>query len=196
VNPRPLNSYDRKIALLEAALYIAGRPLDTKTLGSIIGTRSKRKIRALVRVLARKYSQRHGALELVEVGADRFVLQLKPRYVPQMRRFSMRPLLSAGPLKTLSYIAYKQPIAQAHVAEVMGSHIYKYIQKLERMGLIATKKQGRTKTIRTTAIFADYFNLSRNCHLMKQQLTAIFKPNNETASNQNRVAAIAKVSAE
>jgi segregation and condensation protein B len=162
--------------LIEAALYVAGRPLDTKTLGSVIGTRSKRKVRELARALSREYSQRDGALELTELSSDRFTLQLKSQYVPQVRRLSIRPLLSAGPLKTLSYIAYNQPVVQSRVAEVRGSHAYQHIRELDRMGLVATEKLGRTKMIRITDVFADYFNLSRNRRLMKQQLKALFKP--------------------
>ena len=47
-------------ALLEAALYVAGRPLDLKTLGSVIKIRSKKKVKALAKLLAEEYSKREG----------------------------------------------------------------------------------------------------------------------------------------
>ena len=165
----------RTMALIEAALYVSGRPLDIKTLSSVVGTRSRKKARTLVRMLSKDYSERDGALELVELNNDRFVLQLKSQYVPQVKRFSIRPLLSAGPLKTLSYIAYHQPVMQSRVAIVRGSHVYKHVRELKRMGLIATEKLGKTKIIRTTDVFADYFNLSRDHRFMKRQLKALFQ---------------------
>ena len=177
----------RTMALIEAALYVSGRPLDIKTLSSVVGTRSRKKARTLVRTLSKDYSERDGALELVELNNDRFVLQLKSQYVPQVKRFSIRPLLSAGPLKTLSYIAYHQPVVQSRVAIVRGSHVYKHVRELKRMGLIATEKLGKTKIIRTTDVFADYFNLSRDRRFMKRQLKALFKSLDDESSNQDLV---------
>ncbi|MCW4053195.1 MAG: SMC-Scp complex subunit ScpB, partial [Candidatus Bathyarchaeota archaeon] len=97
----------RDLALLEAALYVAGRPLDLRTLGSIIKTRSKRKVQRLVSILMEEYKNRETALEILELEDERFVLQLKGEYSPQVQRLAIRPLLSKGPLKTLSYIAYR-----------------------------------------------------------------------------------------
>jgi segregation and condensation protein B len=166
---------DHERILIEAALYVAGRPLDTKTLGSIIGTRSKRTVRKLARALLKEYIEYDDALEMVELEGDQFALQLKPRYVKHVRRLSMRPSLTIGPLKTLSYIAFNQPVVQSHVAKVRGSNAYKHIQALEELDLIATEKMGKTKIIRTTDAFLDYLNLSHNPRLMKGQLNALIK---------------------
>lgn len=165
---------EEKLALMEAALYVAGRPLDLKTLSSILKTRSKRTVQALTRELMRRYLERKGALELIELDDGRFILQLKPHYVQRVRRLAIQPLLSPSPLKTLSYIAYRQPVTQAHVAVVRGSHVYTQIKRLENLGLITAEKLGKTKILRTTEVFADYFNLSRDTRLMKRQLKALF----------------------
>ncbi|MCK5592768.1 SMC-Scp complex subunit ScpB, partial [Candidatus Bathyarchaeota archaeon] len=65
----------RDLALLEAALYVAGRPLDSKALGSIIKTRSKSKVQKWVRILKNEYKNRETALEILELEDERFVLQ-------------------------------------------------------------------------------------------------------------------------
>ena len=175
------------LALLEAALYVAGRPLDLGTLGSIIKTRSKNKVQALSRTLVQKYLSLNGALELVELDDGRFVLQLKPKYATHVRRLSMRPLLSQSPLKTLSYIAYRQPVAQAHIAAIRGSQIYPQIRELKDLGLITVEKLGKTKILKTTDVFADYFNLSHDPRLMKRQLKSIFDAENKLSPNPERV---------
>ncbi len=169
-----VENVEETLALLEAALYVAGRPLELKNLGSAIGLRSKKRIQAFARQLAQRYADQKGALELVELDDGRFVLQLKSKYVPRVRRLSMRPLLSASPLKTLSYIAYRQPVTQAHVAAVRGSEVYVHIRELKNLGLIEAEKLGKTKVLRTTDAFADYFNLDHNPRLMKHQLKALF----------------------
>jgi len=176
------------LALLEAALYVAGRPLDLRTLGSIIKSRSKKRVQMLTRTLMREYEGRDTALEILELEDERFVLQLKAEYTPEVRRLAIRPLLSVGPLKTLSYIAYRQPVPQAQVIDVRGHHIYGYLKQLEELGLIIREKAGRTKVIRTTDFFADYFGLSHDLRTMKQQLKSIFedftKPKTQTKKTQ------------
>ena len=165
----------RDLALLEAALYVAGRPLDLKTLASVIKTRSKNKTRKLARKLVEEYINRDTALEILELEDERFVLQLKAEYTPRVRRLALRPLLSVGPLRTLSYIAYRQPVPQSHVIDVRGHHAYQHLKQLENLGLISREKTGRTKVIRTTEFFADYFSLSHDLRALKHQLKGIFE---------------------
>jgi segregation and condensation protein B len=163
------------INLIEAALYVAGRPLDLKTLGSIIKTRSKKKAQRYVKALAKKYDECNGALELLQLEDQRFVLQLKMEYTSNVRKLAIRPLLTRGPLKTLSYIAYRQPVLQTQVIEVRGTHAYKHLRQLEDLDLIVRQNAKRTKLIRTTEFFADYFGLSHSLQTMKRQLKSIFE---------------------
>ncbi len=172
-----------ELAKLEAALYVAGRPLNIKTLGSIIGTRSKKKVRVLVDILLTNYQERNGALELIELKGERFVLQLKSQYVPHVKRLAIRPLLSKGPLKTLSYIAYRQPVMKTKVISVRGSHAYRHLKELKTLNLITTETFGRTKIIKTTDAFADYFNLSHDLRSLKRQLKSIFNVHDKLDEN-------------
>lgn len=163
-----------QIALIEAALYVTGRPVDVKTLGSIIRARSEERIRSLARILAEQYRQMRSAMEILELQDGRYVMQLKPNYVRSVKRLATRQLLTPGPLKTLSFIAFKQPVTQAYVVRVRGNLAYGHVKVLREMGLIQEEKLGRTKILRTTETFADYFNLSHDIRLMKRQLEKLF----------------------
>jgi len=165
----------RELALLEAGLYVAGRPLDLKTLGSVTGTRSKKKVRKLAKALVENYRNRDTALEVLELEGERFVMQLKAEYTGKVRKLATRPLLSAGPLKTLSYIAFRQPIPQIQVIDVRGHHAYGHLRQLEEMELIVREGIGRKKMIRTTEFFADFFGLSHDLRTMKRQLKSVLK---------------------
>lgn len=165
----------RDLALLEAALYVAGRPLDLKTLASVIKTRSKNKAQRLLQKLIETYRGRDTAIEVLSLQDERYVLQLKAEFTPDVRRLALRPLLSVGPLKTLSYIAYRQPVSQTMVIDVRGQHVYDHLKQLEDMNLITRERAGRSKVIRTTEFFADYFGLSHELKIMKQQLKNIFE---------------------
>jgi len=163
------------LALVEAALYVAGRPLDLKTLASVLKTRSKKKAQRLAEKLMETYKFRDTALEILALEDERYVLQLKADYTPEVRRLALRPLLSVGPLKTLSYIAYRQPVPQTQVIDVRGQHAYDHLKQLEDLELITRERAGRSRVLRTTEFFADYFGLSHDLKTMKQQLKNIFE---------------------
>jgi segregation and condensation protein B len=164
----------KELSMLEAALYVAGRPLDVKTLGNIIKTRSKKRVQQLARMLMEKYKQRETALEVLELEDERFVLQLKTEYSTRVRRLAVRPLLTDGPLRTLAYIAYRQPVIQKQVIDARGAHAYGHVRQLVDMGLIDRESEGRNKILRSTEFFADYFGLSHNLRIMKRQLKRVF----------------------
>jgi segregation and condensation protein B len=162
------------LALVEAALYVAGRPLDLNELCSVLGSRSKKKAKKFVNILIQEYLARNTALEILELKDERYVLQLKANFTPLVKKLVNRPLLSSGPLKTLSYIAYRQPISQKRVIDVRGQHAYGHIKLLKDMGLIAAERSGRSMSLRTTDYFADYFGLTQNTTTMKKELKRIF----------------------
>ena len=163
------------LALVEAALYVAGHPLDMNELCSVLKTRSKNKTRKVAEKLIQEYLRRNTALEILELKDERFVMQLKSDFTPNVKKFVNRPLLSVGPLKTLSYIAYRQPVAQKRVVDVRGHHAYGHIKVLKDMGLIASERNGRSMVLKTTEYFADYFGLSQDTGSMKRELKQVFE---------------------
>lgn len=165
---------NKNLALLEAALYVAGRPLDLRELCSVLSTRSKKKTKKYIKMLIQEYSSRKTALEIIELKDDRFVLQLKAEHTPLVKKLVNRPLLSSGPLKTLSYIAYRQPVSQKRVIEVRGQHAYGHVKILRDMGLVTAERSGRSIALKTTDYFADYFGLALETTSMKRELKRIF----------------------
>jgi segregation and condensation protein B len=162
------------LSLLEAALYVAGRPLDINELCSVLTTRSKKKAEQLMEVLTEEYVARNTAMEILRLKDERYVMQVKSEFTPLIKRLVNRPLLSAGPLKTLSYIAYRQPITSKRVIEVRGQHAYGHVKLLKDMGLVATERNGRSIVLKTTDYFADYFGLTMDMTTMKRDLKRIF----------------------
>ena len=162
------------LALIEAALYIAGRPLDLNELCQVIGSRSKKRVMIYVETLMEEYKARSKALEILALKNERYVLQVKAEFTPLIKKLVNRPLLSSGPLKTLSYIAYRQPISQKRVIDVRGQHAYGHVKMLKDMGLIMSERSGRTLALKTTDYFSDYFGLTTDTSVMKKDLKKIF----------------------
>jgi segregation and condensation protein B len=171
---REAEKKDHYLPLIEAALYVAGRPLDLNEMSQVIGSRSKKKARKYADTLIQEYSKRNTALEILALKDERYVLQVKPEFTPLIKKLVNRPLLSSGPLKTLSYIAYRQPVSQKRVIEVRGQHAYAHVKMLKDMGLIAAERSGRSMALKTTDYFADYFGLTHDAGMMKRELKRIF----------------------
>lgn len=174
VSTKETKLWQQRLALTEAALYVAGRPLDLKTLASVARTRSRNLAKQLAIALKQEYDSRNTSLEIIQLQDSRFVLQLKHNYSQRVRRLAIRPLLTVGPLKTLSYIAYRQPVPQKQVLNVRGQHVYGHLKQLKELGLIVREGVGRTKTLRTTQFFSDYFGFTHDLRGMKRQLKKIF----------------------
>jgi segregation and condensation protein B len=164
----------RRLRLLEAALYVSGRPLTLNELCSVLSTRSKNKTAKYLKMLMEEYSARNTALEILELKDERYVLQLKADFTPLVKKLVNRPLLSSGPLKTLSYIAYRQPVPQKRVIQARGQHAYGHVKLLRDMGLVVAERAGRSMNLRTTDHFADYFGLTHDTAAMKRELKRIF----------------------
>lgn len=158
------------VARVEAALYASGRPLDADQLSRVAGTASQRKAVAIAREIARAVNASMQAIEVIEYPGPRFAMQLKGQYTQVARRFATRPLLSKAALRTLSFIAYFQPISSSELVLRRSSTVYQHLKELEDVGFVAGQREGRSKTYTTTGRFAEYFGLSTDLTSMKRQL--------------------------
>jgi segregation and condensation protein B len=159
------------VARVEAALYSAGRPLNVDELIRASGTNSKEKTMRIVNDLVKKVNSTFKAIEILQLEDGTFVFQLKSAYTPLIRRFAQHPLVPAAALKTLSYIAYEQPVTSKRLVQIRGSQVYTHIKELEQMQFIEHETLGRLKVYRTTKKFQDYFGIA-DLAAMKSKLVA------------------------
>lgn len=160
---------DVEMITLEAALYVAGRPLTLEELSDLIG-KAQSSTKKMLEDLAFEYRQREGALEVVELPRERYVLQLIPELTPRVGKFIPGGLLSFATLQTLVYIALKQPIIQSELVAQRGTHCYDHVRELIEKKFIEGIPEGRSKLLKTTPLFADYFGLDHDLVKMKAQL--------------------------
>ncbi len=155
---------------IEAALFIAGRPLSLVEICKAINYDNEKEISNMIEELRTDYQNRDSALEIAMTSNNKYVLQLKPVFPEIIAKLAPPGLLTLGALKTLSLIALKQPIKQNEVIKIRGSHAYKYIHQLEEKGFIESKPEGRSKILKTSQLFADYFGLDYDLKKLKMQL--------------------------
>jgi segregation and condensation protein B len=138
--------------LIEAALFVAGRPLTLIQLESIVSIDAD--VEGIVASLIKEYRDK-GALEIVQTDED-VVMQVKSEYADAVRPIAQRDL-ETPVLRTLAVIAFHQPVTQSKVAEIRGNKAYGHVHELEARKLVESEPHGRTRLLRTTKAFADYF---------------------------------------
>ncbi len=162
---------DEVIARIEAALYSSGRPLSVDELIKASGTGSKEKTLRVANDLSKKSKSVFKAIEIAQLDDGTFVFQLKPEYTPLIRRFAQHPLVPSAALKTLSYIAYEQPVTSKRLVQIRGSQVYTHLKELQQLKFIEHESLGRLKVYRTTKNFQEYFGIA-DINAMKSKLVS------------------------
>lgn len=164
------DSNDEDIARIEAALYSAGRPLKIEDLIRASGTESRTKTYEILNELMKKTKSAFKALEIVILPDGSYVFQLKPEYSSTIKRYASKPILPNATLKTLSYIAYMQPISSKQLVETRGSGVYEHLKELRQLDFITHQNVGRLKIYNTTEKFQKYFGIQGDVENLKQRL--------------------------
>lgn len=143
-------------ALLEAALFMTDEPISVKKLAAVTGMRSD-KIRKLLKEIEARYKEDSGIF--LEQFQDGYKFSVRKEFLPHVAPLTPHADLSRALLRTLAIVAYKQPVTQSDIVKVIGNRAYEYIKALENKGLISGEKFVRTKRLRTTKQFDEYFGV-------------------------------------
>ncbi len=162
-------------ARVEAALYASGRPLSLEEIAKAAGTTSLRRAYQIVKKVMERINSCLKAIEVIELENKKFVVQVKPEYVKVAKKFSSKPLLPKSVMKTLTMIAFYQPISALALAAKRGTRVYSHIKLLEALGFIEkVSEQGRQKLYGTTPFFSSYFGLPHDINKLKLKLASLF----------------------
>ena len=165
-----IENIDEATARIEAALYSAGRPLRIEDIIRASGTESRIKTLELLNSIMKKTKNVFKALEITILPDGSYVMQLKPEYSSTIKRYASKPVLPNATLKTLSYIAYMQPISSKQLVETRGSGVYSHLKELRQLDYISHQNVGRLKIYSTTEKFQKYFGIQGDVEDLKQRL--------------------------
>jgi len=166
-----IDNENESMARLEAALYSAGRPMSVEELIRASGTESRAKTLNLLSKLIQKAKGAFKAIEIVILPDGSYVFQLKPEYSSTIgRRYASKPILPKATQKTLSYIAYEQPISSKQLVEVRGTGVYSHLKELSQLDFIEHQNVGRIKIYNTTEKFRKYFGIQGDADTLRQKL--------------------------
>jgi segregation and condensation protein B len=123
----------------------------------------------MVNELKKKTNTTFRAIQIAQLEDGTYVFQLRPEYTPLVRKFAQHPLLPSAALKSLSYIAYEQPVTSKRLVQIRGSQVYSHIKVLEQLQFVEHENLGRLKVYRTTTKFQSYFGIA-NLDAIKSKL--------------------------
>ena len=141
---------------MEAALFMSPKPLTLDELNSIAQNQSRLETKAMMSELISFYSSRKSALEVVELPVG-YQMRVKEEYEDHVSHFAQNSMFNRGVMKTLAFIAYKQPISQSVVVKYRNNKAYDQLKLLLDEGFIKKEAKGRTFILTTTTKFIEYF---------------------------------------
>ncbi len=153
---------------IEAALFVAGRPLGLEELSSKLELKQEL-IKNIINELAFEFLDRTTAIEIVQIG-DKYSMQIKPEYSEKVARFAAGGLIPQRIMRTLTIIALKQPILKSKLIKIRGSGAYEHVKWLLDNEFINANKKGRTHELITNQKFAETFGFSTNVEEMRKQI--------------------------
>ena len=147
--------------VIEAALFSAGRPISLEEITDATGLSTKEvttHLPSLINYYKDLGAQEETSLEIGKAG-DKYVMQLRATYAHYGKKLA--PMEVPEKLwGTLALIAYHQPIRQSQVREMIGQKVSDHVGELVELGLVTTRKDGRSCLLATSASFPEYFGLS------------------------------------
>jgi len=178
-----IENIDEATAKIESALYSAGRPLSLEDLIKASGTESRPKTLELLDSIIKKTKSAFKSIEIVILPDGNYVFQLKPEYSSSVRKYASKPILPKATQKTLSYIAFEQPVSSKQLVEIRGSGVYTHLKELRQLDFIENQNIGRIKIYSTTEKFQKYFGISGDVNILKQRLFKKIRKSSKTISN-------------
>lgn len=147
-------------SLVESVLFSASKPVSINEIKEATGL-NPNTIKKTLDELIEDYNvtrKNETSVEIVKAG-DKFVMQVKKKFAEQSVMVA-RPEIESNLLKTLTLIAFHQPLKQSNLRRMIGTKTYEQVDQLVSMRLVHSKKHGSTEMLTTTKLFPEYFGIS------------------------------------
>ncbi len=151
--------------ILEAFLFIGGRPLTAAVAAEAIRGLTAEQFAAAIAELNRNY-KRQGRPYVIQPREHGYVLALRPQFrsvTEKLYGTAREARLSPAAVDVLALVAYRQPVTKAEIDSLRGNESGSLVRQLVRRGLVAVVGRGeanqREVTYGTTPRFLELFGL-------------------------------------
>jgi len=156
---------DTELAAVEAVLFAADEPINSRRLAVVAGLSDAAHARRLVRRLQALYVEGDSAFQIEELAGG-FQLLTRPEFhswLARLKRTGTDLKLSGAARETLAIVAYRQPIMRADIEAVRGVQCGDMLRMLMEKGLVRIAGRhhslGRPVLYGTTRKFLQVFGL-------------------------------------
>ena len=145
--------------LVESVLFSASTPVSISEIMQATEL-SRKKVNETLDDLIEDYNvtrKNDTSMEVIKAG-DKFTMQVKKKFAEQSVMVA-NPEIEKYLLKTLTLIAFHQPVKQSNLRRMIGTKAYEHVDELAELKLIHTRKHGSTELLTTTKRFPEYFGI-------------------------------------
>ena len=144
--------------VVEAILFAAGRKLELSELAGLC-RKSEGEVLAVLEEWKLQLDSSNSSTMLMQDGSA-WKLTVREKYVGVIRKVVTKTELPKGQLETLAVVSYKAPVLQSKVVKIRTNKAYEHLAQLENSGFITREKSGRSKLIKLTPKFFEYFDIN------------------------------------
>jgi segregation and condensation protein B len=142
---------------VEAVLFTTGRYMGVDEIAQVCEIGSVGYVKDLLHQLVGHYSTKKGALQVVEQDG-KYKLNIRKEFGRLANKLVSSSEFDNPTTKTLAIIAYKNPALQSDIIKARGNKAYDHIKILKEEGLVTSEKNGRTRMLKLTPKFFEYFD--------------------------------------
>ncbi len=162
---------------IEVILFTTGSFMTLQEIADFCEIGSIGIVKELLEELKKDYEAKDGSLTIFEENG-KYKLSIKKKYNYLTTKLLDVTELDRPTQETLAVIAYKQPAIQAEVVKIRGNKSYDHIAALKELDFITSEKYGRTRLLKLTQKFFDYFDLVED--QLKEKFSNLAKLENQT----------------
>ncbi|MCL2318349.1 MAG: SMC-Scp complex subunit ScpB [Methanomassiliicoccaceae archaeon] len=141
---------------VEAALFSSPEKMSPAAIAERAGI-PEDDVKVALRDLRKEYDERESAIMIAKIGNE-YKMMLRAEFTDYTGKFA-KAEMSGGMMRTLSTIAYNQPVLQSDLFKTRGVRTYDDVRALIEMDFVAAKRTGQTLELTTTKKFSEYFGI-------------------------------------
>jgi len=156
-NNKEMSKFENLKKEIEAILFSSGKLIDIEELVKLCKS-SYDEVRKAANQLKEEYNKKDSSLMII-AEKDAWKLTVRERHINTVQKIVAETELSKSVMETLAVIAFKHPCLQSEIVKIRTNKAYEHLTELEEAGFITRQKYGRSKKIRLTPKFFEYFDL-------------------------------------
>ncbi len=143
---------------VESLLFSSGKTMSLEELSKLSKESDLEQIKTALNSLKTELEEKQSSLIILEEN-NSWKLAVREKYLLLISKLGIKTELTKSITETLAVVAYKAPALQSQIIHIRTNKAYNHLDELEQMGYITREKKGRTKLIKLSQRFFDYFDL-------------------------------------